>query len=409
MNSITLSELTEQIKFAVNRVFDSPVWIRAEVAELRDNANGHCYIEFIEKDAETDSVVAKIKATIWSTSWRLLKPYFETATGQSLQTGMNVLVAVSVEFHSLYGLSLNVKDIEPSYTIGELAARRLQIIRQIEKDGIIDMNRELHFPERPQRIAVISSASAAGYEDFCNQLVSNARGYAFYTRLFPAIMQGEQAENSIILAFEKVYELVNFFDVLVVIRGGGATTDLSCFDAYNLAINCAQFPLPVITGIGHQRDSTVLDIVAHTSVKTPTAAAAMLIDKMQEAEAEIDAFVENIFQIVNEKLAAENRRIENIKWKIKSLLRDRVVKKNIILHKQIGSLKNLTQRILNQQLNKLNVLDKAIESHSPSFLLKHGYSITTIEGKRITTKNQVKNGSKIRTFVHDGDFESIVG
>lgn len=408
MVSITLSELADRVKQVVSMSFDAPVWLRAEVAELRENANGHCYLEFIEKDSNSDNVVARMKATIWSTSWRMLKPYFESVTGQSLRVGMNLLVAVSVEFHQLYGLSLNVRDIDPAFTVGELAARRVQIIRQLEADGVLDMNRSLPFPERPQRIAVISSASAAGYEDFCNQLNSEIYGYAFYTRLFPSVMQGEQAENSIIASLEKIYENADLFDVVVIIRGGGASTDLSCFDSYNLALNCAQFPLPVITGIGHQRDTTVLDLVANTSVKTPTAVAALLTEKMQEAESKVLSVAENIFSIINEKITTENRKIYNFKWQIKSLLSSKINRKHVLLQKQVGTLKMLIKSIIQQWQNCLSLIEKSIESHSPAFLLKHGYSITTVAGKRITSVKQITTGNIIRTYVHDGDFESEV-
>ncbi len=202
MVSITLSELADRIKQVVNLSFDTPVWLRAEVAELRENINGHCYLEFVEKEVGNDNILARLKATIWSSSWRMLKPYFESTTGQSLRVGMNVLVAATVEFHPLYGLSLNVRDIDPAFTVGELAARRIQIVRQLETDGVLDMNRNLIFPDRPQRIAIISSPTAAGYEDFCNQLSFETSGFAFYTHLFPAIMQGELAESSIIASLD---------------------------------------------------------------------------------------------------------------------------------------------------------------------------------------------------------------
>jgi exodeoxyribonuclease VII large subunit len=408
MVSITLSELAERVKQVVSMSFDAPVWLRAEVAELRENANGHCYLEFIEKDSNSDNVVARMKATIWSTSWRMLKPYFESVTGQSIRVGMNLLVAVSVEFQQLYGLSLNVRDIDPAFTVGELAARRVQIIRQLEADGVLDMNRSLPFPERPQRIAVISSATAAGYEDFCNQLNSEISGYAFYTHLFPSIMQGEQAESSIIASLEKIYENADLFDVVVIIRGGGASIDLSCFDSYNLALNCAQFPLPVITGIGHQRDTTVLDLVANTSVKTPTAAAALLTEKMQETESKVLSVAENIFSLINEKIAIENRKIYNFKWQIKSQLSSKINRKHLLLQRQVGTLKVVTKSIIQYRQNWLNLIGKSIESHSPAFLLKHGYSISTVAGKRITSVKQITTGNIIRTYVHDGDFESEV-
>jgi exodeoxyribonuclease VII large subunit len=408
MVSITLSELADRVKQVVSMSFDAPVWLHAEVAELRENANGQRYLEFIEKDSNSDNVVARMKATIWSTTWRMLKPYFESITGQHLRTGMNLLVAVSVEFHQLYGLSLNVRDIDPAFTVGELAARRVQIIRQLEADGVLDMNRSLPFPERPQRVAVISSATAAGYEDFCNQLSSEISGFAFYTHLFPSIMQGEQAENSIIASLDKIYENADLFDVVVIIRGGGASTDLNCFDSYNLALNCAQFPLPVITGIGHQRDTTVLDLVANTSVKTPTAVAALLTEKMQETESKVLSVAENIFSLINEKIATENRKIDNFKWQMKSLLSSKINRKHVMLQKQVGTLKMLTKSIIQHRQNWLNLIEKSIESHSPAFLLKHGYSISTFAGKRITSVKQVTKGNIIRTYVHDGDFESEV-
>jgi len=307
MNSITLSELSERIQETIKLNFDTPVWIRAEISELRENPNGHCYLEFVEKDTNTDFLLAKSKATIWSSTYRMLKPYFENSTGQMLRAGLNVLVAVTVEFHGVYGFSLNVRDIDPTFTIGEMAARRLKIIRQLEEDGIADMNKQLDFPRRPQRIAIISSPTAAGYGDFIDQLRNEVSNFAFYTRLFPAVMQGEQAENSIISALEKIFNHSELFDVVVIIRGGGATTDLACFDSYELALNCAQFPLPIIAGIGHQRDVSILDMVAHTSVKTPTAAAELLIEYMQQTENEVLNLIADIQQIVQYKVADEHR------------------------------------------------------------------------------------------------------
>ena len=284
MTSFSLSELTDKIQETIKLNFDTAVWIRAEISELRENSNGHCYLELIEKDNSTDSLLAKSKATIWSSTYRMLKPYFESSTGQSLRSGLKVLIAVSVEFHGLYGFSLNIRDIEPSFTIGELAARRLKIIKQLEEDGIADMNKLLELPALSQRIAIISSKTAAGYDDFINQLKSDTNNFAFYCKLFPAVMQGDQAESSIVAALEKIYSNSEHFDLVLIIRGGGATTDLACFDAYDLALNCAQFPLPIITGIGHQRDLTILDMVAHTSVKTPTAAAEFIISNLLKLE-----------------------------------------------------------------------------------------------------------------------------
>lgn len=408
MTSISLSELTNHIQETIRMNFDAPVWIRAEISEFRENQNGHCYLEFIEKDENSDNLLAKTKAIIWSSTYRMLKPYFESSTGQSLRAGLNVLVAVQVEFNGVYGFSLNVRDIDPTFTIGELAARRLKIIRQLEEDGIVNMNKELEMPLRPQRIAIISSATAAGYGDFMDQLKNNEYHFAFYTHLFQAVMQGDQAESSIISALDKIYKHVDLFDIVIIIRGGGATTDLACFDNYLLALNCAQFPLPILTGIGHQRDNTIVDIVAHLSLKTPTAVAEYLIQCMYTCRNEVtDVFV-NIINEVKNKINAENQHLTTIRWKLRQSLQSRVTTKAIHLEKQKNRLISSVNNILNFHYNKLALLNKSIEIHSPAFLLKHGYTITSVNGKRITSVSDIKNGDKIRTFVHDGDFESTV-
>jgi len=408
MNSITLSELTSQIQQTIRLGFDTPQWIRAEISELRENQGGHCYLELIEKDSDSDTLLAKTKATIWASTYRMLKPYFESSTGQSLRAGMNVLVAVTVEFHGVYGFSLNIRDIDPTFTIGEMAARRLKIIRQLEQDGIMDMNRQLPFPELPQRLAIISSPTAAGYGDFCDQLNNDSSQFAFYIKLYPAVMQGDQAETSMISALEKIYENIDLFDVVIVIRGGGAITDLACFDSYELALNCAQFPLPVIAGIGHQRDVSILDMVAHTSVKTPTAVAEFLISKMQAAEDLAINVISDIRYIIRTRIETESRLINQTQLQIKQTLRGWVLQKTHMLERQKSRLQSNVRMQLLKQNNKLSLLDKNIETHSPIFLLKHGYTITTLNGKRITSGKQVKSGDQIRTYVSDGDFESEI-
>ena len=408
MNSITLSELTTQIQETIRSNFDSSVWIRAEISELRENPGGHCYLELIEKDSASDTLLAKTKATIWASTYRMLKPYFESSTGQLLRSGLNVLVAVSVEFHGLYGFSLNIRDIDPTFTIGEMAARRLQIIRQLEADGIVEMNKQLDFPVLPQRLAIISSATAAGYGDFCDQLANDTSHFAFYKKLFPAVMQGDQAEKSIISALEKIYQNIDLFDVVVIIRGGGATTDLACFDSYELALNCAQFPLPIISGIGHQRDISILDMVAHASVKTPTAAAEFLISIMQESENKVLNLVADIQDIIRTNIENEIRFFDQKKLRIRQILQSWVVQKSYVLERQKSQLKSMVRMQLLKQSNRLALLEKNIETHSPTFLLKHGYTITTLNGKRITSGKQVKPGDKIRTFVADGEFGSEV-
>ena len=408
MTSITLSELTNQIQQVIRSNFDTPQWIRAEISELRENPGGHCYLELVEKDDASDALLAKTKATIWASTYRMLKLYFESSTGQSLRAGLNVLVSVTVEFHGVYGFSLNIRDIDPTFTIGEMAARRLKIIRQLEEDGIVDMNKEIPFPVLPQRLAIISSSTAAGYGDFCDQLKNDSSHFAFYPKLFSAVMQGDQAEASIVSALEKIYEHIELFDVVVIIRGGGAITDLACFDSYELALNCAQFPLPMVSGIGHQRDISILDMVANSSVKTPTAAAELLISVLQNAESRMSSVVADIQHLVKNKIDIENRLINQAQMRIKQTLRSWVLQKVHLLDRQRNRLQSSIRMQLLKQNNKLSLLEKNIETHSPQFLLKHGYTITTLNGKRITSAKQIKSGDQIRTYVGDGDFESQI-
>ncbi len=408
MNSISLSELTDRIQETIRNNFDTPVWIRAEISELRENQNGHCYLEFVEKDEQTDNLLTKTKAIIWSSTYRMLKPYFESSTGETFRAGLKVLVAVTVDFSGLYGFSLNIKDIDPTFTIGELAARRLKIIRQLEADGIADMNKQLLLTSLPQRLAIISSPTAAGYGDFMNQLQNNPRHFAFHTRLFAAIMQGENAETSIIAALDKVFAFADLFDAVIIIRGGGATTDLACFDSYELALNCAQFPLPVITGIGHQRDNTILDMVAHSSLKTPTAVAEFLIQRLISTENVLTSKYAELINLVKHKINSENQLLTNIQWRLKQSLQSSSASKWLTVEKQLNRLKNNVRLLLSAEKNRLLLIARTVETHSPAYLLKHGYSITTLNGKRITSVKGLKKGETIRTYLHDGDFESNI-
>lgn len=407
MNSISLSELTGQIQAVIRQNFSNTIWVRAEISELRENG-GHCYLELIEKESDSDHIIAKVRANIWSGTYRMLKPYFESSTGESFRAGMTVLVSVVVEFNGLYGFSLNIRDIDPVFTIGELAARRMEIIRQLEAEGIADMNKELSFPVLPQRLAIISSETAAGYGDFCDQLNANTRNYAFYPKLFPAIMQGMQAELSIIQALEKIYDHIDLFDVVVIIRGGGATTDLSCFDSYNLALNCAQFPLPIIAGIGHQRDVSILDMVAHTSVKTPTAAAEFLISNLDEAEDMINEFAHQLSNFASKATKNEERRLEMTRLRIKQAARTGFLKETNLLSTYLIKIKNYVQNRMVHESSRLNLIQTKIETHSPKFLTERGYTITTMNGKRLTSTQEIKTGDKITTHLPDGNFNSKI-
>ena len=407
MNSTSLSELTNRIQAVIRQNFTQAIWVRAEISELRENG-GHCYLELIEKDSETDNILAKTRATCWASVYRMLKPYFESSTGETLRAGLNVLVAVTVEFNGIYGFSLNIRDIDPTFTIGELAARRMQIILKLREEGIDDMNKQLPFPVLPQRIAIISSETAAGYGDFYNQLNSDTSNYVFYPHLFPAVMQGNQAEASIIGALEKIYKHVELFDVVVIIRGGGATTDLSCFDSYNLALNCAQFPLPIISGIGHQRDVSILDMVAHTSVKTPTAAAEFLISALEKAEEEIDELASDLYNATSTIIQAKLKSLELITLRIKQASKTGYLKEQNRLSGYLFQLKNRLQIRIQKEKNRLTLIETKIETQSPTYLYARGYTITTLNGKRITSAHQVKPGDKVTTHLNDGRFDSEV-
>ncbi len=275
--SISLSGLQRLIKDAISSKLEPAYWIVAEISELSTNYSGHCYMELIEKDKQNGNIIAKCKATIWANNFAMLRPYFESATGQRLQAGISVLIKVTVDFHPVYGLSVNIRDIDPVYTLGELQRQRMAILKQLEDDGIIDLNTELALPDVIESLAVISSASAAGYGDFMKQLQANPFGRIIRTELFAAVMQGDAAPESITRQLDLIFDCHEQFDAVVIIRGGGAATDLLCFDNYLLASNIAQFPIPIITGIGHDRDQTIADRVAHTSLKTPTAVAEFVI------------------------------------------------------------------------------------------------------------------------------------
>lgn len=309
---ITLFDLSNRIRNALQDAFPETVWVVAEISEMKENRTGHCYLELIEKDELTDEIKARARANIWSYSWRMIKPYFETTTGQPFSQGIKVLVQVSVEYHPAYGLSLNIKDIDPTYTIGDMVRRRREIVRQLVEAGVMQMNKELELPLVPQRIAVISSATAAGYQDFVNHLETNPHGFCFFHQLFEAYMQGTDAVPSILSALNKIFELEDQFDAVVIIRGGGAAADLSCFDNFDLAYTVAQFPLPVITGIGHEKDDTIVDLVAHTRLKTPTAVAEFFISGALRFSDLLNEKKRLLVELVHQRLDDEHERIDGL-------------------------------------------------------------------------------------------------
>lgn len=451
-DAISLYELNNLIKAVLAGSLPDMFWIRAETSDVRVNQNGHCYLEFIEKDNKGRALVARARAMIWSNTFFMLKAYFENATQQPFTSGLKVLVRVSVEFHELYGFSLTVHDIDPSYTLGDQALNRAAILKQLEEEGVLYLNKELELPVPANRIAIISSPTAAGYEDFLDQLNNNAYGFAFYTKLFPAIMQGDRSENSIIFALERIYDHLEHFDAVVIIRGGGATSDLSSFDSYLLAASCAQFPLPIITGIGHERDDTVLDIVAHTRAKTPTAVAEFLISNMAETAMELDELVQGIVSLVQQRLQDETVKIsvyetknsfvlkgwqkeqESVLASAKSVLSrgmQRIMKENQnkfvlvedIARKRLQQIEKLnldkltriqdtlnrsTQQSLREHTTMLDMYEKHLQLSSPENILKKGYTLTLLDGKVIKHKDALRSGDSITTRFSDGSIESTV-
>ena len=390
MNSVeeplSLYSLNNMVRSAVAAGVPSRYWVVGELSEVREAANGHCYIELVQRDEATDELVAKARGTVWSRVYMLLKPYFLEQTGRAFSAGIKVLLQVTVGFHELYGYALDVCDIEPSYTVGDMERRKRMILKRLADEGVIALNKELPFPLLPKRIAVISSSAAAGYGDFCDQLDSNAFGFRFYTELFPAPMQGNGVEQGIIAALDSIAGNLGFWDAVVIIRGGGATSDLSCFDTYELANNCAQFPLPIITGIGHRRDESILDIVAHTSVKTPTAAAELLIHSMLAQAQRLAGLQQGVVSAVRAVVDAEKNRLRSILQRVPVE----------------------TALYMQRQHHRLDLWQKYMDAASPAHILALGYSITRVNGKAVRSVADVEPGCEVTTTVAEGEFRSIV-
>lgn len=407
-DSFSLSELNRRVKDAIRDHLPETYWLRAETSDVRRNQNGHCYLEFVEKDADKQHIVAKARGMIWSNVFQMLSSYFEAETGQSFTSGLNVLVRVSVDFHELYGFSLTVVDIEPSFTLGEIARNRHQVLRQLEEEGVLTLNRELALPELTRRIAVISSPTAAGYGDFCDQLARNSGGFAFHTRLFPAIMQGERSESSIIGALEKVFGYRHLFDAVAIIRGGGATSDLNCFDSYALAVNVAQFPLPVVSGIGHERDVTVLDHVAHTRAKTPTAVAEFFIGHITQTATELADLEERLVvqtrSVLQEKVS-QLRLLTKETVHLSALLLQR---ETALVQKISDSMHHQLNQRMQEQRHQIETTEQYIRMVSPVNVLKRGYTLTTRQGRIVTSLQALSPDDVIETRFRDGVATSVV-
>lgn len=404
----SLYELNHVIKRTLSGGFPDLYWIKAETSDVRENQNGHCYLEFIQKDDKNKNIIAKARASIWANVYQLLKSYFEHQTGQKFASGLKVLVQVKVEFHELYGFSLNVHNIDPTYTLGDQARNRAEIIKQLRDEGVLELNKELELPVVTNRIAIISSPTAAGYEDFCNQLENNKSGFVFYTHLFPAIMQGDRTEESILSALDRVFENMDAFDAVVVIRGGGATSDLSSFDSYMLAASCAQFPLPIITGIGHERDDTVLDVVAHTRMKTPTAVAEFLINRMETAEDELMYLQDAIIGNIQQTLYNEQLYISSLSTRLSYILKEKTQTQLAYLSQLKYKLHTVSEKLIKERLHYLKASEQYLELSSPQNILKKGYTLTLKDKKIVKEASLLKKGDEITTLFYNGNIESTV-
>lgn len=360
MKALSLSELSAEIEDALQAELEPSYWVQAEIASL-SSRSGHAYLDLVEK-AQSGQLAAKYRATCWANVYGLLRPYFMSETGADLQTGMQVLVEVTVTFHAAYGLSLNIVNIDPSYTLGDLARQRQQTISRLQQEGVFDLQKSLVLPTLVSRLAIISSHQAAGYEDFVHQLQQS--GFAFSTTLFPATMQGDNAPQSILQALQQIADQYEHFDAVILIRGGGATTDLGCFDDYNLACHCAQFPLPILSGIGHTRDISIVDMVAHMSLKTPTAVATYLIDGY----------------------ATQAERIAQLRLRLKQ-----TAERQIMLRR-----------------HRIELLRQSLLMQSPERIYQKGYSLLTIDGKVVKSITEVKKDDIVVTHLKDGSVQSLV-
>ncbi len=428
-HTISLLELNCLVRETLEIGMPDAYWVEAELADVRESA-GHCYMELVQKDEFGSIPVARASAKCWRNTWMLVRPHFERVTGERLHAGMKVLLQVRAQFHENYGFSWIVTDIDPTFTLGDMARKRMEIVQTLKEEGVFDLNRELSIPLFAQRIAVISSATAAGYGDFCSQLDNNVYGFDFLVELFPAVMQGEQVEQSVIAALNRINDCADLFDCVVIIRGGGATSDLSGFDTLALAENVANFPLPVITGIGHERDESVLDMVANTRVKTPTAAAAFLIDNLKHVLDRINTAKDRITSAVRSRIDYESMHLARLSVSIPSLSSLVITRRQSSLSSLYGrlcaaassglasrrsrleaigaSLAPLSSRVLLVEGHRVQMLAQRVAASDPSLLLRRGYSVTLHNGRAVTDASTLACGDVLETRFASGSAVSVV-
>lgn len=405
---LTLNQLNRLIKDSISASFADIVYFVAEINAISVNRTGHCYIDLIEKSEDGDNIIAQLRATIWAGNFRMIKPYFESVTGEHLRAGIKIMACGQVTFHEVYGMSVNITGITPEYTVGEMALQRKITIDKLTSDGIIDMNKELSLPMLIKNIAVISSPHAAGYGDFVNQLNNNPRGYKFFTYLFEASMQGDEAESSIIYQLDRIARFADKFDCIALIRGGGSKADLSCFDKYQLCFNLCQVPLPVITGIGHDRDESVADIVANTALKTPTAVAQFIIDRAEYCESMVDEQVTKIKNSLHNYIIRKQAQLDRIQQKILANMQLCIQRNHIRLDKSVRTIAMKMQNKVNERQMQVDTLNAQIELNNPSNILRKGYSYTMHNGKPVLDSAKLSEGDTITTVFYNGTAESTI-
>lgn len=403
---ITLRELQRRVKSALEGQFALPVWVSAEISEIKVNYSGHCYLELVEKGGDNGVPTAQARAVVWRSHYPRISGYFEAETGQRLASGIRILAKVLVSYHELYGFSLQITDIDPSYTLGDMERQRQQTIAQLQQDGVWDMNREATMPAVVQRIAIVSSANAAGYQDFCKELDKSP--YRFTLTLFDAFMQGAAAEESIIEALCSVAARMEDFDAVVLIRGGGSKSDLNCFNAYRLCAHVAQFPLPVVTGIGHDKDTSVADMVAHTALKTPTAVAGWLVGRMAETDGWLDYAALQLHDTTTAAMHASEVRLERLSGEVRRLSGELLTRQSLRLEHHAALLPDAARDFLARQNVRLGNAAELIAGRSPERILRLGFAVVRTGGKAVTSAREVGTGENIEIEVSDGQIEAIV-
>ena len=403
---ITLRELQRRVKSALEGQFALPVWVSAEISEIKVNYSGHCYLELVEKGGDNGVPTAQARAVVWRSHYPRISGYFEAETGQRLASGIRILAKVLVSYHELYGFSLQITDIDPSYTLGDMERQRQQTIAQLQQDGVWDMNREATMPTVVQRIAIVSSANAAGYQDFCKELDKSP--YRFSLTLFDAFMQGAAAEESIIEALCSVAARMEDFDAVVLIRGGGSKSDLNCFNAYRLCAHVAQFPLPVVTGIGHDKDTSVADMVAHTALKTPTAVAGWLVERMAGVDGWLDYAALQLHDTTTAAMHASEVRLERLSGEIRRLSGELLTRQSLRLEHHAALLPDAARDFLARQNVRLGNAAELIAGRSPERILRLGFAVVRTGGKAVTSAREVGAGENIEIEVSDGQIEAPV-